>query len=317
MRSLTKLIVAAAELAVLQIKANSLLPAVGGSEQIGWSLAPIRGVLRFSLAVAFTSTLWVLVTQLDKLVLSRLLTLQNYGYFSLAVVIAGSVLIATGPISTVLIPRLTYLAAKGDEAGMLQIYGRATRVVSAIAFPVAFVLATFAGPVVWAWTGDARAAQEIAPILQPYALGNAVMAVGAFPAYLQFAHGDLRLHLIGSVLFVVALLPSLIAGVWKFGAVGAGWAWLGTNVVYFFLWVPVVHGKLAPGLHSCWLGRDVLVAAGVAAGSALLIESWIKVPELSRVEAGLVPLSVGAGVLLLTSLPILWAERPKKLRFDV
>lgn len=312
-------IVAAVELGILKLKAHSLLPQITSSEKIGWSLRPILDVLKFSLAIALTSSVWILVTQMDKLVLSKLLPLQSYGYYSLAVVIAGSVLIATGPISMVLIPRLTSLAATGDEAGLLHIYSRATRIVSVIAFPVAFVLAAFARPVVWAWTGDAEAAQEIAPVLQLYALGNAVMAVSAFPAYLQYAYGNLRFHLMGSALFVLVLLPALTIGVWRFGALGAGWAWLGTNVLYLIFWVPVVHRKLVPGTHLRWISCDVLVATSIAAGGTALIKLLSNLPQLNRVEAGLFPLCAGLAILLVTALPLLWGEisSAKKLRTNI
>ena len=57
-----------------------------------WELAPLRGVLTFSLSIAFTSSAWVLITQTDKLVLSRMLPLTEYGYYTLAVLVAGGVL---------------------------------------------------------------------------------------------------------------------------------------------------------------------------------------------------------------------------------
>lgn len=301
-----QLTVAAVELLILKWKAHRLLPAT--FENIGWSLYPIRGVLRFSLAIAFTSSIWILVTQTDKLVLSKLLSLQSYGYYSMAVIIAGSVLIATGPISTALIPRLTNLAAQGDEYSLLTIYGRTTRIVSVIAFPIAFVLAAFAEPVAWAWTGDPAAASEIAPVLRLYALGNAVMAVSAFPAYLQYAHGNLRLHLLGSVLFIAVLLPALMWGVWKFGAIGAGWAWFGTNVFYLLIFVPFVHSKFARGRHLSWMLRDVLASAAIAGMGALVMTWLIDSSQHGRLEAGLYPLLAGAAVLVMTVCAVLRSE---------
>ena len=70
-----QLVVAVIELAGLVAKAFGLLPAVPPGRQLGWSeaslFAPIRPVLKFSLTIAFTSLVWVLVTQTDKLVLSK------------------------------------------------------------------------------------------------------------------------------------------------------------------------------------------------------------------------------------------------------
>jgi O-antigen/teichoic acid export membrane protein len=299
-----QLATAALELVVLTMKAQSLLPTVDASKRIGWSIAPIRSVLAFSLTVAFTSSVWVFATQTDKLVLSKMLSLRDYGYFSLAVVIAGSVLIATGPISTVLIPRLTRLDAQSDRRAVADVYGLATSIVSVIAMPVAFTLAAFSVAVVWAWTGDATAAREVAPIVALYAIGNAVLAVSAFPAYIQFARGNLRLHLIGSITFVVVLVPALLLGVSNGGAVGAGWAWVATNVLYLVAWVPFVHGRLMPGLHRDWFSRGVLPPLLISGVSAWIAHRWVPIPLTTRWEAGAVPVAIGAVTLVLSALPL-------------
>lgn len=35
-------------------------------KEIGWSLQPVKPLLGFALTIAFTSSIWVLLTQLDK-----------------------------------------------------------------------------------------------------------------------------------------------------------------------------------------------------------------------------------------------------------
>ena len=116
----------------------------------------------------------------------------------------------------------------------------------------------------WAWTGDAALVQRAAFALRLYAIGYALLAVGAFPYYLQYAKGNLRLHLIGNALFVLLLIPSVIWAATHHGMTGAGWAWLIANAVYFFCWTPLVHRHFAPGVHAGWLLKDVLRPASLA-----------------------------------------------------
>ena len=271
-----QLLVAIVEVAGLAVKTNALLPPVPAGQLLGWSLAPIKSVLKFSLTIAFTSSAWVLVTQSDKLILSRMLQLAEYGYFMLAVLVASGVLMATLPIPVALMPRMARLDAEGDDAGMIKIYRDATQLVCVIGLPVAFTLAAFAEPILWAWTGDAVAAKAAGPILQLYALGNAVLSVAGFPYYLQYAKGDIALHLKGNVFFLILLIPSLVWGTLNFGAVGAGWAWLVSILVYFVGWTPLAHRRFASGLHWRWLQRDVallaLVAGSIPAALAVATE---------------------------------------------
>ena len=273
-----QLAVAVVELIALVVKTYYLLPKfnlLASNPVTPWDWKPLRGMLKFSLSIAFTSSVWILVTQTDKLVLSKLLPLADYAYFTLAVIVSGGVMVVSGPISGAVMPRMTRLNAQGDEEGLFLLYRNATQLIAALAVPVALVLAVFAEQVLLCWTGDVTIAANSAPVLRLYALGNGILAMAAFPYYLQFAKGDLKLHLIGNVFFVVLLIPTLILATWRYGVIGAGSAWLGANSVYFLFWVPLVHRRFAKGLHLQWLLRDVggvlaLATCGVFLGYALV-----------------------------------------------
>lgn len=296
-----QLLVAAVELAGLAFKTTALLPPVPAGQHVGWSLDPVREVLRFSLTIAFTSSVWVLVTQVDKLVLSTLLPLAEYGYFMLATLVASGVGIATLPISAALMPRMARLEARRDHAGLIDLYRNATQLACAVGLPVAFTLAAFAEQLIWAWTGDPVVARNGAPILQLYALGNGVLSVAAFPYYLQYAKGDMRLHLIGNLIFLFLLIPSLVWATLTYGAVGAGWAWLLSNLAYFLGWTPLVHKRLAPGLHGRWLGQDIAGPALVAGVSGWGL-SIISRPSGSRATVILFILLTGLITAAFTAL---------------
>jgi O-antigen/teichoic acid export membrane protein len=272
-----QLIVAAFELLLLVVYTYNLLPKVKAGMNAPWEWEPLRKVLKFSLGIAFTSSVWVLVTQTDKLVLSKLLPLADYAFFTLAVLVASGVMVISGPISGALLPRMTRLAAEGKDPGLIKLYRNATQLVSIIAVPTALMLAFFSYEVLWAWTGDAEIAAKAAKVLTLYALGNGILALAAFPYYLQFAKGDLKLHLIGNALFVTILIPALIWATIQYGVVGAGYAWLGSNALYFLTWIPLVHARFVIGLHMRWLMKDIgapVIVTFVGASLAHLLVKW-------------------------------------------
>src|SRR6185369_13770916 len=98
------------------------------------------------------------------------------------------------------------------------------------------VMAFLAQPLLLVWTKDATVAQKIAPVLFWYALGNACLGVTAFQYYIQFAHGKLRLHVIGNLVFVVMLIPGILWASINYGAVGAGRIWFAENLLFFLGW---------------------------------------------------------------------------------
>lgn len=254
-----QLAVAVLEVAGLYAMSNRLKPTLPQFEHIGWSFQPIKPVLKFALTIAFTSSVWVLVTQTDKLILSGILPLAEYGFFTLAVLVASGIMILNAPISTVIMPRMARLHAEGKYDEMIKVYRNSTQLVSVIAGSAAITIAVCAEPLLYAWTGDSEIANNAAPILALYALGNGVLAVAAFPYYLQYALGNLRYHLIGNLIIVVFLIPAIIFLAKHYGAVGAGFAWLGINSLYLLAWVGYVHHKLQPGLHLSWLWNDIVV----------------------------------------------------------
>lgn len=262
--------VAIVEFTGLLLYAYRLLPAIPEGPASPWHWAPLKPVLKFSLSIAFTSSLWVLVTQTDKLILSKILPLAEYGYFTLAVLAASGVILLSGPITGALLPKMVKLNAEGDEAGVIRLYRNATQLVCVISAPVTLVLAVFAEPILWAWTGNEEIAQKAAPVLKLYALGNGILAIGGLAYCLQFAKGDLRLHLIETPLFLAIFLPALIWSVGMYGIDGAGYAWLGTYAMFFMFWLPMIHRRFIKGLHTVWLMHDVGIVLGLSLCSVML-----------------------------------------------
>lgn len=268
-----QLSVAALELAGLLMKGHGLLPRLDSlSEPVGWSFKPVQPLLRFSLTIAFTSSVWVLVTQTDKLILSGILPLAEYGYFTLAVLVAGGITVITSPVSTVIMPRMARLHAEGKHQELTHLYNQASQFVSVVAGSVAATLVVCAEPLLYAWTGSREVTEAAAPILRLYAIGNGLLALGAFPYYLQYARGNLRYHLIGNLVLTVVLIPAIIVAATRSAGIGAGWAWVVMNAVYLLVWVGYVHSKLQPGLHWGWLMRSVFGILLPAVAVGLLLE---------------------------------------------
>lgn len=300
-----QLVLAIFELTLLVIETYRLMPEMDEGQKLPSSWQPLRGALHFSFAIAFASLVWVLATQTDKLMLSKLLPLSEYAYFTLAVLVASGVLVISAPISAALIPRMVRLNADGDEASLIHLYRNSSQMVAVVVIPTTLVLAIFSEHVLWAWTGDVEIARNAAPVLTLYALGNGILALGAFPYYLQYAKGDLKLHLIGSALFVVVLIPSLIWTTIRYGMIGAGYAWLGANAGFFVFWVPKVHRRFAKGLHKLWLLHD-LAGIGLATGLCAAVgRPWVKWP-VDRAPAALLIVSFGLGLLMIAGAASSW-----------
>lgn len=305
---LHQLVVSVLEAIVLVWKTYSLLPKVASRlKGIGWSMRPVAAPLKFAATIAVTSSIWIVATQTDKLILSGILPLADYGYFSLAVLLASGVSLVAAPISFALMPRLARLQAESDCVGLIAIYRKSTRLTSIIVAFTALTLIICARPLLIAWTGNQALADNAASILQFYSAGNAFLALSALAFALQYARGELRFHLIGNAILVTLLLPSVIFFARNYGAVGAGWVWFCVNAAYLFGWIAYVHHQLEPGLNLPWFIDDILKPIFPLAILALLL-FWVPFDSNDRVRCLIFCLSVGF-VLLVPFVLLLWKLR--------
>jgi O-antigen/teichoic acid export membrane protein len=267
----------------------------------------VRLMLPLAGAMAFSALMWSVITQADKLILSKTLSLEDYGYYTLGALVASAVLMLIPPLNQVLQPRMTMLLSASRHAELLGLYQQATQLVAAVFFAIGGVMALFAEPLLLAWTGDAIASRVAAPVLFWYGLANATIGLLLLPFLLQFAHGQLRLHVIGNVLLVMLLLPMMIVGAIRFGGAGTGAALLFANMVFVVFWVPQVHKRFLPELVWRWplvdVGR-VVVPVMVA-----LLATRQLIPDVE--SRGLTVVLLGLALLVAIAVGLLFGSRTR------
>ncbi|MFT4059307.1 MAG: oligosaccharide flippase family protein [Legionella sp.] len=250
------------ELAFLAIKAIKNVPICPKNESPKYNLkaliSSIKPILPFALSISITSSIWIVITQTDKLILSKLLSLTEYGYFTLGVLAASGVMLFSAPFSMVLMPRMAKMNAENNEQEMLKLYRQATRFVASITIPASLVLALFPEQILWLWTNNLVVSQKTALVLRLYALGNAALAFTTFPYYIQYAHGTMKLHLIGNTCFAALLIPAIIWATSHYGMNGAAWVWFVANISFFSIWSAFIHHRFIKQFHMRWLFIDLL-----------------------------------------------------------
>lgn len=291
-----QLAVAAIELGGLLVMTYGLIHSGPGARE-AFSWKPLRDTLAFSMTIAFTAATWVVATQTDKLVLSKLLPLAQYGMFSIAVVAASAINAAGGPLSQALLPRMTKLAAEKNEPAVVSLYFSATRFTCILVAPVVALLCFFAEPILFAWTGRPDVVRYAAPIMRLYAIGYGFLAISALAYTIQYVRGDLKLHFWGSALSLIILLPSFVVLARYYGGVGTGMAWMLFEALYAACWVPLIHARVLKGQHRHWVlsGIAPIVLPTFLAGWGL---SLLTKPPSERLICLVYVAALGTALLL-------------------
>ncbi len=266
-----------------------------------WDVARLKSVWRFSAGMSAIAVVAIIFTQLDKVLLSRLLPLSEFGRYMLASTVCSALYLFVSPVYNAVFPRFSALIARDDAGGLVSSYRLATRVMTALVFPLAGLLCLFPYELVATWTGSTDVARGAAPMVSLMALGCALHSVMFVPYALQIAHGRTRLALQISVLLLVVFGPLIAWLALAHGAIGGALAWLLLHISYVGLGTWLTHRHLLPGLAWRWLAADVALPLAVCAivlGIARWLAGELTSAPLSRLMVGIVGVAVAAAACL-------------------
>jgi O-antigen/teichoic acid export membrane protein len=282
-----------------QVAVTALQTAAGG--WLLWSSLPraaarprfrrdlLASVGRFAGGMAGISLTTVVLTQMDKVVLSKLLTLSAFGYYTLAAVATGVLYMLFLPLFQAVFPRFSQLVALGDGKALSELYHRSAQALSVLVLPAATVLALFAHEIMLLWTRSPEAADATRILVALFAVGTAMQGLMNVPYALQLAAGWTRLALYANLVAIAVLLPAIVVLASRYGAVGSAIVWVALNAGYATIGVGIMHRRLLRGELGRWYATDVglPLAASVAAAGAvrLAIPAPAGAPTLFAVVA--------------------------------
>ncbi len=238
---------------------------VGPAQQPGrFDFFIIKSTARYSIGVSGILLMLTLLSQLDRVVLSRLVTLDVFGNYMLAVTVTGALGYLAAPVTSALFPRLVRAFIQNDQVGLARTYHLCSQMINVLVIPAAAILFFFAQPVLAAWTGNLDVAQKSAPLMRLLALSTALSLLINCSFLLQAACGWNRLGFFQQLSAVIVMSLLLLALVPSLGALGAAWAWVVLYSAQAMFGPYLMHRRLLRGEYVSWLINDVLVPATVA-----------------------------------------------------
>ncbi len=251
---------------------------LGRGASRGFSTDALRGIWRFSAGSSGVAVTALLLTQIDKVILSGVLSLAAFGEYTLATVVVSAIYLAVNPVFNVIYPRFTMLVASRDEVTLQSLYRIGTQVFAATLFPVCMVIAVFSEEIVAVWTGSREIAGRISLVVALLAAGSALHSVMYFPYALQLAYGLPRMPLQINLLLLAIAVPAIAVLSWLHGAIGGAAAWFLLFTVYLLLGAWMTHRVLLVGLGAKWLlvdvGRPLAIALSAGIVGRIALNSW-------------------------------------------
>lgn len=237
-----------------------------------FSIPALRGIGRFAGGMMGITFLSLLLMQVDKILLAKLLPLSEYGHYTLAAVVAGALFMLTGPITQALYPRLSELHAKKQQAELIERYHQGAQLVTVFMGSAAIIMIVFAEPILRLWTSNAELASQSATLLSLLALGNLLNGLMWMPYQTQLAHGWTSLTLRLNIVLAMIVIPALLWVTPLYGAVGAAWVWVSLNASYVLIGVNFMYRRILTAEKWKWYSQDVVLPLLSAVATALILD---------------------------------------------
>ncbi len=229
---------------------------------------------RFAAGMMGIGIMVAILTQLDKVILSRQLTLEMFGYYSIASLVGVGLNFLVNPIFSALFPRFTQLVAEGKQEDLAELYHRGCQFASVVILPFSIIIILFSPELLSLWLRNSVMVENIYMLVSLLAIGTTLNSIVALPYTLQLAHGWTKPTFYMNLFSLMLLAPMMTIMVHFWGGIGAPIAWIILNSGYVLIYVPFMHTRLLKTEMMRWYWVDVglpLLASSFIAGLARLL----------------------------------------------
>ncbi|HEY5595073.1 MAG TPA: oligosaccharide flippase family protein, partial [Nitrospiria bacterium] len=182
--------------------------------------AILRTIWRFAAGMSGISILITILKQLDKVLISKLLPLEQLGYYTTASIAGMGLYLFITPMFNAVFPRFSSLVSHQDTVSVADTFHRSAQFLSFVVAPMAGVLIFFSHDVLLLWTRSEAVASNAQLALSFFAFGTLMNGMVTVPYALQLASGLAWIALIVNALSVVVLVPLIYVLVNRFGIAG-------------------------------------------------------------------------------------------------
>lgn len=232
---------------------------------------------KFSAGVAGISLMGIVLAQSDKLILSKLVALDEYGYYSIAQVLVAGLQVIVLPVFNAAMPRLTELSQRGDEDGLRRFFRSSSQLLNALLVPSALFLILFSNEVMALWLGAGDTAQRAAPLFRLLVAGVLLNGLMSIPYALQLARGNTRLALSICAGLCVLIVPAIVILTTVFGLVGGAATGILVNGVYLAVGLPLTYRACLGSPGWMQFHADILRYQGFSV--LLIVLAWAGIPS--------------------------------------
>lgn len=203
----------------------------------------IQKIWKFAGGMLLISLVAGINTQLDKIIITKLISLESLGYYTLAVSLGMSIVVLVNPIATAVLPRFTALFSTNNILGASELYKNLSITVSVLLFTVSSLVIVFSKDLVWVWTGKLNLAIKTELLLKIICFGYSMLALQVIPYNISIANGYTKINNYLGLMSILFTIPGYWIVAQKYGVIGISVVSASIQVIMTFIYLILINNN--------------------------------------------------------------------------
>ena len=201
----------------------------------------LQKIWKYALGILFISLIALVNKQLDKVVISKYLTLTELGAYNVATTLGGAAGIIPSALYTSVFPRFTKDATGGNKDKLVRNFKTVNKVVNIFLSCMGGFLAVYSLPLIEMWTGSKSYISILGSVGLLVVLAVTAIEFQQIPYALALAHGNTKINVFVGGVFIPIVAISTFFAIKYFGLVGAGAIYFIMMAMQTFLYEYLVY----------------------------------------------------------------------------
>lgn len=203
----------------------------------------LKDIGSFALGMLLISIVSAISTQLDKMIISKMLPISELGYYTISISIAMGLVVIVNPLATASLPKFTNLFSTDRISEAKRLFLNLNTLTSLVIVSILSMLVIFSRELIWIWTGDVSIAKNSSLILSIIAFGYAALAISLLPNNICIANAYTKYNNYLGIFSVLVTIPGYLMLVKSSGVVGAALIFSIVQVLVAIIFMILVNKK--------------------------------------------------------------------------
>lgn len=201
----------------------------------------IKNTFKYFFGVASISLISIVLSQFDKIVISKSFNIDILGYYNLAYSFAMIPIIILSPIGIAVFPKFTQLIADGSEHVIKKFYINVFEISCIILIPILAYILFNIKLILSFWLSDNVIEREIFFPVVFLILGQFLQALTLIPYYFILSKGKTKFNVYIGLFTSVLYIPMCLYFTFMYGVSGTAFSWLFVNILIFPIYYIVFY----------------------------------------------------------------------------